>query len=235
MSSEKIVALAVLLAAIAFAASPLFTTGFNGFDPQDFPRPQVDPPVQPAGYAFSIWGLIYAWLIAGSAYGFWRSADDPDWQPMRLPLLASLAIGTFWIAVANRAPIAATVMIWAMLALALVAFLRAGRRDVLWQVRPVALYAGWLTAASGVSLGVSLGGYGIMGEQAAALICLVLVLGIGLVVQAQRPAEWGYPAALIWALIGVVVANLAPLNVAVAGLAVLGIALFGWRMLAARR
>ena len=42
---------------LLFAVSPLFTQGFNGFEPDQFPVPQDDPPVQPAGYAFSIWGL----------------------------------------------------------------------------------------------------------------------------------------------------------------------------------
>ena len=54
--------LLVLLAALAFALSPLLSSGFNGFAPDQFPIPQDNPPVQPAGYAFAIWGLIYLWL-----------------------------------------------------------------------------------------------------------------------------------------------------------------------------
>ena len=52
-----------------FAASPFLSEGFNGFAPDQFPVPQDDPPVQPAGYAFSIWGVIYLWLIVGTGFG----------------------------------------------------------------------------------------------------------------------------------------------------------------------
>ena len=61
-------AILVLTAAIAFAVSPLMVPGFNGFEPGQFPVPQEDPPAQPAGWAFSIWLLIYVWLIAGAGF-----------------------------------------------------------------------------------------------------------------------------------------------------------------------
>ena len=38
------------------------------------------------------------------------------------------------------------------------------------QARPVALYAGWLTAATGVAIGVALGGYGVLPAQWAAIL-----------------------------------------------------------------
>ena len=87
----------VLLGALVFAAAPFLTPGFNGFEPSQFPVPQDDPPVQPAGYAFSIWGLIYLWLIAGAVFGLWKRADEPDWAALRPPLFASLALGSVWL------------------------------------------------------------------------------------------------------------------------------------------
>ena len=68
-SARLIIAILCLLLSIAFAASPLLTPGFGGFDADQFPIPQDNPPVQPAGYAFAIWGLIYAWLILGLGWG----------------------------------------------------------------------------------------------------------------------------------------------------------------------
>lgn len=221
--NSRIPALIVLIATLTFALSPLASTGFNGFTADQFPVPQVDPPVQPAGYAFSIWGVIYLWLIIGAVYGMWRKPTDPDWQAMRLPLSISLIIGSFWIAAANAAPVLATIMIIAMAATAIAAMLVAGDSQQWLQVRPVALYAGWLTAASGVAIGVMLGGYAILSAEMAAIICLVGVLVVALIVQSARPREWGYPAAIIWALIGVIVANLSTLNVPVIALASLGI------------
>lgn len=225
----RILATLVFLATLAFAVSPMLSNGFGGFRPDQFPIPQNDPPVQPAGWAFAIWGLIYAWLVAGSGFGLWKRADDPDWAPMRPALLVSLVLGIFWIETAHRTPIGATVLIVAMLVPAALAFLRAGRTDPVWQVRPVALYAGWLTAATGASMGLVLAGYGILSQQVAAILCLLGVTGLALLIQSRRPDEWAYPAGVIWALIGILAANLSPLNVPVAGLAGLAAALLAYR------
>ncbi len=227
--SSKTLAIFVLIATIAFAASPLLTIGFNGFTQGQFPVQVDNPPVQPAGYAFSIWGVIYLWLILGAAFGLRTAANDPDWKAMRAPLAVSLIIGSFWLAAANAAPILATVMIVAMAGTAILAMLRAGASDPALQVRPVALYAGWLTAATGVAIGVLLGGYGILSAQLAAIICLVGVLVVSLLVQSARPRELAYPAAIIWALIGVIVANIQTMNIAVIALCVLGIVALSFR------
>lgn len=226
---RRTLSILVLLAAVAFAVSPMLSNGFGGYRPDQFPIPQADPPIQPAGWAFSIWGLIFAWLVVGSAFGAWKRREDPDWQPMRPALLVSLALGAFWIETAHRTPIGATVLIVAMLVPALAAFLRAGRQDAVWQVRPVALYAGWLTAATGASFGLVLGGFGVMSEQAAAILCLLAVTGAALAVQAARPGEWAYPAGVIWALTGIFVANLSPANVPVLALSALAVLVLGWR------
>ena len=226
---RRTLSILVLLAAVAFAVSPMLSNGFGGYRPDQFPIPQADPPIQPAGWAFSIWGLIFAWLVAGSAFGAWKRREDPDWQPMRPALLVSLALGAFWIETAHRTPTGATVLIVAMLVPALAAFLRAGRQDAVWQVRPVALYAGWLTAATGASFGLVLGGFGVMSEQAAAILCLLAVTGAALAVQAARPGEWAYPAGVIWALTGIFVANLSPANVPVLALSALAVLILGWR------
>jgi MFS family permease len=220
---NKLFALLVLVASVAFAVSPFLSSGFNGFTADQFPIPQDNPPVQPAGYAFSIWGLIYLWLIAGAVFGLMRRADDPDWEQQRPPLLASLVIGAAWIPVANISPVWATVMIWAMLGTALLSLFRAGDTDRWWQLSPVAVYAGWLTAASSVSVGLLLGGYGYLNGTLSALVALGIALAIAMVVQYRLHRAPLYGVTVIWALIGVIVANWQPFNVAVAGLAGIGI------------
>ncbi|MFQ6755801.1 hypothetical protein V6Z72_15765 [Cereibacter sphaeroides] len=223
----RLLPLLTLLAALAFAASPLTTQGFNGFTADQFPIPQVDPPVQPAGYAFAIWGVIYLWLILGAGFGLWKRARDPDWQRMRPPLLASLAIGAAWIPVANAAPVAATAMIWAMLAGAVAALVRSGPHDPWWQRAPVALYAGWLTAAASVALGLVAAGHGLLSAEAAALAALALALACALAVILRGPRAPAYGTAVAWALGGVIVSNLAPLNLPVLTLAGAGLLLTG--------
>lgn len=211
----------VLILTVAFALSPLASNGFNGFTPNQFPVVQDSWPVQPVGWAFSIWGVIYLWLAAGAVYGVMRARHDPRWQAMRAPLAASLLIGVFWITVANLQPLAATVMIIFMAAGAIAALLRAP--DGILAAGPVGLYAGWLTAATGVAIAVVLGGYGVLSAQAAALVLLALVLIVALAVQWQRPNALSYAFGVGWALMGVIVANLSPANVPVVGLAGFGI------------
>lgn len=228
-------ALLVLLASLAFAISPYVSQNFAGYPPELFPVPQVRPPVQPAGWAFAIWGVIYLWLIASAGFGLLRRADDAGWQQMRLPLLGSLGLGIFWLEVAGRAPIPATLMILAMMGLAVLALLRAGGGDRGWLEMPLGLYAGWLTAASGASTGIVLGGFGILSEQAAAILCLLAVAALALAVQALRPGALTYAAGVIWALLGVLAANISPLNLPVVLIAAMGIALLAVRaMLQAR-
>ena len=193
------------LLAIAFAASPFLSSSFGGCAPDAFPVPQDDPPVQPAGYAFAIWGLIYLWLIAHGVRGLARR-DHPGWRPTRLPLAVSLAVGAVWIPVANASPLWATVLILVMLAGALAALLRAGTADPWWLDTPLGLYAGWLTAASCVSLGLVAAGWGLVPALTAAWGALALALVLGIAVIWRRPSP-GYAAALAWALVGVAVAN----------------------------
>lgn len=224
LRNTPFLAFAVAVATVVFALSPFLTREFAGYRPEQFPVVLDFRPVQPAGWAFSIWGLIYIWLIAGSLWGWLNAPRDCYWQNMRVPLLMSLGLGIFWIATANSAPILATIMILAMAVLAIVAMLRAGDDDRVWQVRPVALYAGWLTAATGVSTGVVLSGYGVLTAQTAALCMLAATLLVAMTIQSRRPAEWAYPAAIIWALSGVIAANLPDGNWPVVALSAVGIA-----------
>lgn len=223
MSRMPILATSVVLFTIAFALSPLLSQGFAGYRPEQFPVVMDFWPVQPAGWAFGIWGVIYVWLIVGAIWGMLKAPHDPRWREMRICLLISLGIGTFWIAAANASPILATVMIFVMAVFAVIAMLRAGHETPVWQVRPVALYAGWLTAATGVGTGVVLGGYGVLTAQVAAIAMLGLVLVAAVVVQFFRPAEWAYSLAVIWALAGVIAANAQSANWPVIALAALGI------------
>lgn len=201
------VALLTLLLAIAFAVSPFVVMDFNGFDPDQFPVPQDNPPVQPAGYAFSIWGLIYLWLGIGMAWGLLRAARDGQWHDMRLPLCVSLAVGSVWLAVAVASPVWASVLIWVMLLSALAALFIAPRYDVVWAAWPVGLYAGWLSAASCVSLGLLAAGYGVMDQVTAGLVFVGLAIVLAVVVQAALRRVPTYGIAVIWALVAVVVAN----------------------------
>lgn len=198
-----------LILTATFVVSPAFTNPFMGFTADQLPYPQIDPPVQPAGYAFAIWGLIYSWLVVSAVFGVWKRRSDAAWDHVRAPLIISLAVGTPWLAIANASAVWATITIFIMAAAAIVALIRAPKVDGWWLQAPVGIYAGWLTAASFVSLGSTAAGYGIaLGSLGWAYLAIILALGVTLAVIARKPTAPEYGITVIWALIGIIVANL---------------------------
>ena len=220
-------AILVLAGAVAFAVAPFVVPEFSGFEAGQFPVPQDRPPVQPAGYAFGIWGLIYVWLLAHAGYGLFARAEATDWDASRPALIVSLAVGAAWLSVARVSPLWATVLIWVMLAGALLALLRMPARDRWLAQAPVAIYAGWLTAASWVSVGLALAGFGLTGPLLAALIAVPLAVAMAVVVQRMRPQAPEYGLTVIWALVAVVVANATSGSAVVAVAGVAGIIVMG--------
>ncbi len=197
----------ILLATLAFAAMG-YLVPFDGYDDGQVPIPQTDPPVQPARWAFAIWGAIFLWLAASAAYGLWQRRGSPPWDRARPALLASLALGITWLPVARTSAVSATVLIFAMAALAVAALVRspsAGRSDR-WLLRePLGLYAGWLTAASFVSLGSAGGGFGLLDPLTWAYLGIAGTAAVAALVLRRRPDATFYAVGVIWAVFGIIV------------------------------
>lgn len=228
-------ALILLVVTAAFGLAPLVSPPFTGYDPALFPVDIGRPAIQPAGYAFAIWSVIYLWLIVHAVYGLWKRADDPAWARTRMPLTVAIGVGVVWLWIAGQSAVWGTVTIWIMAAGALAAFLRAPTEPDRWLLSgPLAIFAGWLTAAAAVSTGVLVAGYGVLSNVGSALAMLALVLVIALTVQARKPRMPVYGLTVVWALVGVIVVNWGdqPLVAwaAVAGAAVmLGAVAWMWR------
>ena len=207
---------------VAFGLAPILAPPFTGYDPAIFPVVIARPAIQPAGYAFAIWGLIYGWLaVHGLVAGIAR-ADQPAWEGHRLALTVSVVLGAGWLFIAPYYPVLATIVILIMAATALAAFLIAPTTPDRWLLSaPTAIYAGWLTAACSVSTGVVLAGYGWLSDTASALVMLGLVLAGAIYIQSRKPAMPVYGATVVWAIIGIVVVNWAD-NTPVAYAAVAG-------------
>lgn len=205
---SPLMAIVVVLTTAAFIASPFFTDGFRGYQADQFPVPQVDPLIQPPGWSFSIWGVIYVWLAVSAVYGLFARLREPDWEAMRPSLALATAVGATWLPVAMVSPLLASVLIFGMMVAAIVAHHDAPFLDHWWARGPLGLFAGWLTAASFVSLGLVLAGYGLMSEKTAAVTCLVLALAVaGFVVWTVKDTGT-YAAAVSWALAGIFVGAL---------------------------
>lgn len=228
-------ALILLVATLVFGVAPFVTPPFTGYDPTRFPVPIERPSIQPAGYAFAIWSVIYLWLILHAVFGLWKRQGSAAWDAVRLPLAVAVGIGAAWLWIAGQSAIWGTVTIWMMAAAAILAFLRADPAVDRWMLSgPTAIFAGWLTAATAVSTGVLVAGYGWLGDTAAAAAMLALALAVAAVVQRRRAPMPVYGLTVIWALVGVIVAN-AGANLTVAALAAAGIALMAAVLWSGRR
>lgn len=219
--NDRMARFITLVLTFTFVSAPLVSNGFGGFYKESFPV-QVDRwPAQPVGWAFSIWGVIYLALLAVSLWAVIVPKQSPGWGRIAWPLAASLLIGSFWIDVASTLPVVATAMILPMTAFAIMAMMRA---DDDWRMTvPLGLYAGWLTAASGVAISVVLTGYGILGAQIAAIALLIIVLAVSIWIAALRPLTWSYRVGVCWALFGVVIANIDSSDSAVMWLSAAGL------------
>lgn len=224
VDSARMRAILAVVAAVAFIALSYAAPDFQGYTAGQMPQADPQPPVQPAGYAFAIWGVIYLWLLISAGFGLIKRAENRQWNRHRWALIGSMTLGAGWLWLAVTSPIAATVSIFAMLALALLALKRTPKQDF-WMLRaPVGLYAGWLTAACFVSLGAVLAGYGLIGAHTAALVMIVLAAALAAVVMLRWRPGFTYPLAVGWGLAGIAVANVGR-HADVMALAIVGAAL----------
>ena len=97
---SPLMALVVALTTAGFIASPFFTGEFRGYQADQFPVPQIDPLIQPPGWTFSIWLVIYGWLAVSAAYGLFARLREPDWAAMRPSIAVATAVGATWLPVA---------------------------------------------------------------------------------------------------------------------------------------
>ncbi len=217
----KLGALLTFLTAVAFAAAPFLVPEFRGFSPYSFPIPQYSPPIQPAEYAFAIWGLIFLWLLSSTLFGLRHRRHDPEWQAMRPALAMSLALGAAWLPMTGDRPLLAVAMIWGMWLTSVAALFRAPRNDRAIAAWPVGLYAGWLSIAACVTTGLNIAGQGLMDGPKTALTMLFVAITLSALVQMRlnRAPTFGIGAS--WALFAIYVAN-DTVNSNVAGLAIGG-------------
>lgn len=145
----------------------------------------------PAGYAFAIWGLIYAGLLAFSVYQALPSqADNPRFKRIRTPYIVSCAANCLWLYCWHNEAIAASVGVMLVLLLSLILIhggLEIGRTKAplaeTWLARvPLSIYLGWITVATIINVTVGLMYLGFDGAgvpaSAWALVLLAAALGI---------------------------------------------------------
>ncbi|SHL24447.1 hypothetical protein [Hymenobacter psychrotolerans] len=171
----------------------------------------------PAGYAFSIWGLIFLSL---SIYAMWqllpaqRTVGLPD--AVARPLtLASLATAGWVVLFAYELIIPSVATMLVILGSLIVVYGRARRRTIdhkapRWISLPFGLYLGWISVASTINVTIGLRQLGWQtGENLTVLLTLVLlaVVVVLALLLSRRFQEETIALVVAWALVAIWVAR----------------------------
>lgn len=173
----------------------------------------------PAGYVFSIWGLIYLGLAVFVWYQAVPARRETDLLVRIGPWFAlSCALNTVWVLLWHWELFALTEVVMVGLLVSLIAvYLRLGigRREAStsekWLVHaPFSTYLGWISVATIANTSVLLytlkwNGWGIPVEVWTILV-IIVAAGLGIVMALLR-GEIAYPLVIVWAAIGIVVAR----------------------------
>ncbi|MEM1327428.1 MAG: hypothetical protein AAGI23_15800 [Bacteroidota bacterium] len=179
-------------------------------DPENF--------IQPAGYAFSIWGPIFLGMII---YSWFQMKDERiESESLRKAtiagILAALASITFvpisytdiqWLSLFN--------LLWHLSALIwLFVNLRKqiqleSNPNTKWYYLPTQMYLGWISAATAIGFALVIKDTSlVLSESTELLITAVVIAVLALVALLMISKNGGVSAiVIIWALIGVIVAN----------------------------
>jgi translocator protein len=169
----------------------------------------------PAGYVFSIWGIIYIGLLAFGIYQVLPSqASNQRLERMGWWFALSCFFNSAWIFLwhFDLFPLTLAAMLGLLLSL-LIIYLRLQigvspvSRGELWLVNlPISIYLGWISVAIIANFAVVLNytGWNAVDLTAVILTEIILLVGVGLgIAMTLLRQEIAYPLVLVWAYIGI--------------------------------
>jgi len=202
---------------IIFLIVPLVNFGVNFF----FPSPFNDDDkvlIQPAGYAFAIWGPIFLGMILYSWYQMQSTRVESRY--LRKATISGIAAGLAsiafvpishmdiqWLGFIN--------IMWHLIALILL-FLALRQQVHLetdsktsWYYLPTQVYLGWICAATAISVALALTEAGVSPVLETQVTVTVVVIGVLTLLGALMAQQRGMiiPLVFIWALIALIVEN----------------------------
>jgi len=213
-------------------------------------------PITPAGYAFSVWGLIYllqaaAVLWAALPFGYKRAdpALEPAVRAVAVPWLLGWLFESLWVLIFRAQTYAG---MWVCLAAILAAFAsfawawtrtRGLATPRTWHGAFVSaafktatsLNAGWLSAASSVAamvVPVAKGGVSVGALRGVGIALVALVTLLSVAVSLTPDVAW--PAVVAWAAIAIAVAGKGGKSVGIAAIVCAAVAVAAAVVAAAR-
>jgi benzodiazapine receptor len=216
MNKDSLRQVAVILGILAVITINILANALplNGLDTGEI-SDRFDIYFVPAGYVFSIWGLIYLGLIA---YGIYQALpaqkENPRLRSIGLPFLISCLANAVWLFLWHYELFLFTLVAMVILLITLILiYLRLGIGRVQvptaerWLVHvPFSIYLGWITVATIANTTqllfyVGWSGWGISPE-----IWAVIMLAAGVIISALMSftrTDIAYSLVLVWAYVGI--------------------------------
>jgi hypothetical protein len=201
-----------IIAAIAFA---------NGFDTEMAKQGETEKTlIEPAGYAFIIWSVIFGGTIAYAIYqALPAQKETPLFRRIGTATASAFLSVNIWLLSARFGWIWLTVacIIWMLISLAFPfrEFLRSSRTLTLSQkvyvVFPFSVFLGWVSIAVYANTAAALKVSGFFPDESGELmwtLAMMIAAGIGgSIVTYRSRGNVPYGLTLIWALVGIVMAD----------------------------
>ncbi|MFN8276792.1 MAG: hypothetical protein U0T84_04875 [Chitinophagales bacterium] len=137
----------------------------------------------PAGYAFSIWGLIYSLFLSFGIFALLPAEKSyPGLNALVLPLIAVNVLGSVWIAFYTREVLGASVVLL-LVQLALGVYMMFTAHQLLaanqiprWNLIPFGVYAGWVSVATIANVAIYLVSVGWRGGEYEVMITMTMLM-----------------------------------------------------------
>lgn len=170
----------------------------------------------PAGYAFSIWGLIYLALGIYVAYqAFWARPDQHLYDRLAPWLMVNLLFNSLWLPTFQYELIALSIIFMLIILGTLIQLQIALTQDTTlsaqergWVRVPFSLYLGWISVATVTNLAVFVkySGWEIPAASEPTWVVIMAVVGALLAVLVARATrDWIYPLVFVWAYVAIAV------------------------------
>lgn len=175
----------------------------------------------PAGYVFSIWGLIYAGLIAYTVFqALPAQRENPRLRSIGYLYVASGVANSIWIVLWHYEYFVLTLVMMGALLLSLIGIYlklrESGTTAVFplssaekWLVHiPFSIYLGWVSVATIANVTTALDSLNWTGGPLSPEVWTVIMLLIGVVLgglMAFRQRDVAYGLVLVWAFVGIAV------------------------------
>jgi hypothetical protein len=190
--------------------------------------------ITPAGYVFSIWGVIYTLLIIFTIYQLLPEQKNKSFIDRIgiFYLLGSIA-NSIWIVLWINEHILQSTFLMLVLLISLIAiYLRldigvtkTSLKDKIMTHLPFSVYFGWITVATIANIAATLTAINWDGWGISALSWTILMIGVTLVLTLSiifTRKDVGYSLVIVWALLGIIVKQISYLNIVlVSGIGVL--------------